>query len=95
MKVEFVKIDETLESDLEKLKKIALSQVNEVLTKARKNKNCIKWLNGEEIKHIGIKLVNWGVGDIISYHLNEKVGCRLIKCSGNSLEYYKFTFWKV
>lgn len=95
-----VRIDlekEIEEAQLAKAKKIAMLNLQEVINAAKRNKNAIKWLEGEEIKDIVVEIWNANIFcfdyDII-YWINNKVVSRPIIASGNSLTYKKITFSK-
>lgn len=95
-----VRIDLEKEIDeiqLAKAKKLAMLNLQEVINAAKRNKNAIKWLEGEDIKNIVIKIWNAKIFcfdyDII-YWINNKVISRPIIASGNSLTYRKITFAK-
>ena len=69
----------------------------EIIRKAKGNKNVIKWLNGEEITDVEIRIVNaeiFGYEYRVYYILNNKALGHVKYCSGNSLDYYKVSFMK-
>ena len=81
----------------EKVEKLALDILPEVINKAKINKNVIKWLNGEEIKDVIVKIWNATIFTYdyrIVYWINDKITAEPIIASGNSLTYKKISFAK-
>lgn len=85
------------EYDKEKALSEARLGLEEVINKAKINKNVQKWLNGEEITEVVIEIANsiYCVDDYrISYIFNNKAIGYVKFCSGNSLDYIKISFCK-
>ena len=85
------------EYNKEKALREAETDLHEVINKARINKNVQKWLNNEDITNIEVEIRNAKifVDDYrFYYHFNNKVTGYIIRCGGNSLDYFKVSFSK-
>ena len=81
----------------ERMVKEAKEALPEILKQSKINKNCLKWLNNEEINDVKIIILNRKIFSYeyrIYYCLNNKVLGQIRLCSGNKLDYYKITFMK-
>ena len=85
------------EYDKEKALNEAKLGLQEVINRAKVNKNVQKWLGNEEITDVVIEIANciYIIDDYrISYIFNNKVIGYVRLCGGNKLDYVKISFCK-